>query len=286
MPTTEPQTRRFRFTPGCFVLALLAVECLLWLSERFGWLGWHKGYAVLTCIAGVGVAMVLMLAWFGVALVFRRQFQFSIRSLLVLVVVVALPCSWLAVELQKAKGQMKVVDELSNEGGGLLFDWEFDGSSSSLRNPEPPGLGWLRYWLGNEFFGDVVFVSIDPDLVNEGYYFTDDWLEQLRCLTRLKTWRIAYSSATNAGLAHLRGFMQLKELVLDGTPITDAGLVHIDGLRQLRDLSLSGTPITDGGLEHLKGLTQLERLCLYGTQVTNAGVAKLQQALPNCEIIR
>ena len=31
-------------------------RCLLWLSDRFGWLGWHKGYAVLTGVAG-GVAM-------------------------------------------------------------------------------------------------------------------------------------------------------------------------------------------------------------------------------------
>ena len=52
--------------------------------------GWHKGYAVLTGVAVVGVAMLLMGVWFAVALVFRRRFQFSIRSLLVLVVIVAI----------------------------------------------------------------------------------------------------------------------------------------------------------------------------------------------------
>src|SRR5271165_1162947 len=97
MPTTEPQSRRwFRLTPGRFVLFLLAVEVLLWLSERFGWLGWHKGYAVVTALASVGVVMLLMLLWFALALIFRRRFQFSIRSLLVLVVAVAVPSSWLA----------------------------------------------------------------------------------------------------------------------------------------------------------------------------------------------
>src|SRR5208283_3150347 len=98
--TTQPRSRWFHLTPGRFVLALLAVEVLLWLSERFGWLGWHKGYAVLTGVAVVGVAMLLMLLWFAIALVFRWRFQFSLRSLLVLVVVVALPCSWLAVEIK------------------------------------------------------------------------------------------------------------------------------------------------------------------------------------------
>lgn len=40
------QTRRFHPT-GRFVLALLAVEVLLWLSDRFGWFGWHKGLSQL-----------------------------------------------------------------------------------------------------------------------------------------------------------------------------------------------------------------------------------------------
>ena len=115
--TTQARTRWFHITPGYFVIALLAIEVLLWLSERFGWVGWHKGYAVLTGVAAVGVAMLLMLAWFAVALVFRRRFQFGIRSLLVLVVVVALPCSWLAVEMKKAREQKKVVEEIYGMAG-------------------------------------------------------------------------------------------------------------------------------------------------------------------------
>ena len=55
MPTAAPPIRWFHLTPGRFVLLLLAVEVLLWLSDRFGWLGWHKGYAVLTGVAVVGV---------------------------------------------------------------------------------------------------------------------------------------------------------------------------------------------------------------------------------------
>ncbi len=52
--TTQARVRWFHPTPGRFVVALLAVEVLLCPSERFGWLGRHKGYAVLTCVAGVG----------------------------------------------------------------------------------------------------------------------------------------------------------------------------------------------------------------------------------------
>jgi predicted nucleic acid-binding protein len=59
--TTKPQPRWFHLTPGRCLAGLLAVEVLLWLSERIGWLGWHKGYAVLTGVAVMGVAMLLML---------------------------------------------------------------------------------------------------------------------------------------------------------------------------------------------------------------------------------
>ena len=46
-----------------------------------------------------------MLLWLIVAVVFRLRFQFSIRSLLFAVVVVALPCSWLTVEMKAAREQ-------------------------------------------------------------------------------------------------------------------------------------------------------------------------------------
>jgi len=44
--------------------------------------------------------------------------------------------------------------------------------------------------------------------------------------------------------------------------------------------------ITDAGLVHLQRLTSLQKLNLAHIQVTDAGVAKLKEALPNCDIYR
>ena len=102
MSTIEPQPavpacklRWYRLTPERLLMGLLAVEGLLLLSERFRWFAFNerKGWTVLIAVAAVGLAGLCTLLWFAVALLLRRPFQFSIRSLLVLTVAVAIPCS-------------------------------------------------------------------------------------------------------------------------------------------------------------------------------------------------
>ena len=61
---------------------------------------------------------------------------------------------------------------------------------------------------------------------------------------------------------------------------------HLKGLTNLKYLDLDGnTQITDAGLEHLKGMTSLRGVELMRTSVTDEGVKRLQEALPDCEII-
>ena len=93
MTDPTPKTRWFRLTPDRCVVALLALEGFLLLSAWFRWFSFnqHKGWTVLIAVGTVGVFFVLMFGWFVLALVFRLRFQFSILSLLVLVVAVALP---------------------------------------------------------------------------------------------------------------------------------------------------------------------------------------------------
>ena len=76
----QPRPRWYRLTPDHAVLGLLAVEALLWLSERYHWFAFnqHKGWTVLITAATVGVALLLMFFWFFAALVFRLRFQFAV----------------------------------------------------------------------------------------------------------------------------------------------------------------------------------------------------------------
>ncbi len=314
------QTRWFHLTPDRFVIGLLAVEGLLWLSDRFGWLGWHKGYAVLTAVAVVGVAMVLVILWFGVAVIFRRRFQFSIRALLVLVVLVAVPCSWMTVELKNADRQQAAKTAFQRFPGYVEYGYERTGQRPASLAP-----AWLFRLLGCDFFASIERVCLACDK-----RFTDAELEHLESLPRLKLLRLGGANITDDGLIHVAVLTDLEELSLHRTHVGDAGLEHVQGLTQLRRLNLYATNISDSGLKYLKRLGRLEDLCLSktkvtdlqhlkqltqvqylnldNTQVTDAGlepiegfaklerldlcvtkvtdarVARLQKALPNCKI--
>jgi hypothetical protein len=175
--------RWFHLTPGRFVLLLLLVEALLWLSERLGWLAWHKGYAVLTGVAVVGVVLVLMGLGWALALIYKRRFQFRIRPVLAMSLAVALPFSWLCVEVRRAKAQrensvqtekLKLGDcaswRLDKDGQPLLsnfvqikrgcYYWQLNKGGQPLANAQPPEPAWLRKTLGEDFFADFVWVDV------------------------------------------------------------------------------------------------------------------------------
>ncbi len=256
MTNPSPSNRWFHPTPGRFAIGLLAVEVLLWLSDRFRWL--PKGWPALIAVAAVGVVVLGMFVWFGVALVFRQRFQFSLRSLLVLVVAMAVPCSWLAAGMKRAKSQAHMVSEVERLGGRVDDDLVYF-SAMQRRRCEPREPQWIRTILGDEFFRDVWSILL------EGPGFND---EQLR------------------NISDMAVVESVSYLCLVRTRVTDAGLVGLQQWTALYGLLIQDTAITEAGLENLKTLRKLDHVILTRTQVTDEGVAKLQQALPNCKITR
>ena len=125
LPTTAekpPKPRWFHPTPARLLVGLLVVEAILLLSKP--WL--PKGYAVLIAIAAVGITMLLMFIWWLAALLFHWRFQFSLRSLLVATGAVAIPFSWLAVEMKKAREQREAVEWIRKVGGKAYWGRPFN----------------------------------------------------------------------------------------------------------------------------------------------------------------
>jgi hypothetical protein len=212
-----------------------------------------------------------MILWFVLALLFHWRFQFSIRSLLVLTVAVAIPCSWLAVEMKNAKEQREAWiaierlagDAVYDSGGRAYYgDIEIDQSGKQIEDSGTPGLPWLGRLIGKDFFKTIVEVKLG----NGG-------LEHLDALPSIQRLNLSYYVTTSS-----------PDAPIAEPAVTDAELVHLDRLVELRELNLSGTNVSDAGMKHLERLTKLQEVVVSYTNVTHEGVQKLQVALPNCKI--
>jgi hypothetical protein len=248
IPAHEPKQRWYHPTPGHLLIVLLDFEGILFLAEHFQWMS--KGWPALIAIASIGAMLSILLLWFLLALAFRLRFQYSMRFMLLLTVAVALPFSWLSVEMKKATEQRLVLNKIRRDISVTFY-------------PDSRGLSFLTKTLGDEYFGDVIAIYGGDS------YSIDSALEQLKGFSTISNLDLNKSKVSDRGMKHIHGFPDLTFLRLDDTQITDAGFESVKGLAKLDSLSLINTPITDAGLKHIVGLSNLRSLKLDGTQITD-----------------
>jgi hypothetical protein len=205
-----------------------------------------------------------------------RWYQYSLRSLFLVTLLASIGMSFVAVRMQRAREQKALVAAIERTGGCVDYDYQVDGPRTPGLNSQPPGPAWLRQVLGIDFFADVVRADVD----------TDSAMKYLKGFPRLHTLALYRPEVTDAGMAYLDGLPQLQAFSVNGTRVTEAGLKHLKSLPRLHTVALLSSPFTDASLEQMKSLTQLDLLVLDRTKVTDEGVKKLQQALPNCKIVR
>jgi hypothetical protein len=195
---SRPQPRWYHFTPDRLLTALLPAVGLLWLSERYRWFPFneHKNWTVLIAIAVVLAAIVLLLLWFGVSLVFRLRFQFGIRSLLVLTFVLAVVGSWFAVRVGQARRQANVVEALREARRRITYDYETDDDGPFIDSAISPGPAWLEVRLGGDFLSDVVTAT-------SSYEDDDEYVCRVSELRKLRILHLANSQVTDGGLVYL-----------------------------------------------------------------------------------
>lgn len=177
----------------------------------------------------------------------RRLFQFSLSSLLILTTVCAALMAWWSYKAQEQR------TALAGLGGKRLhFQYDFEKNDPYASGP-PIWPGWLVDAIGEDYFSNVIGVY-----VNE--------------------------KSTEPELELLQSLPSLKWLRLRDVPANDSTLKNLRCMSSLELLDLSGTHVDDAGLHYLEDLTKLKELDLTRTRITDAGVARLQKALPNCKI--
>jgi len=292
MTATTPQAGPHRVPAGRVLIILAIVEALLWLSDRFQWFAFnrHKGYTVLIAVETSGLVLLLMFLWFLGPLVRRRRLTFRVRSMVLLCLAVAIPCSWWAIARSAAREQREAVKWIHEAGGDVRYDYDLPPGRVIIPRPSPPGPELLRALLGHDLFANVTVVHLDESQIGDAELgrlkglphlkqlwlsrtaVSDAGLEYLKGLTQLRELALRDTKVSDAGLEHLKGLTQFQHLTLDNTKVTDIGMQYLQGMTDLRGLSLNGTEVSDIGLEHLKGLSRLEFLFLRGTKVSDAGL--------------
>ena len=208
--------------------------------------------------------------------------RFSLRALLVLVVLVALFLGlWLKPRIDRARRQEQAVDVILALGGKVYYDYqktENGGLSSKRRSPVPR---WLQAILGEHFCVDVICVDLCRSEIDTPT-LQKLWPE-IEKLDRLEyLWLLAPNAMDNDALRQLVDAVppSLKGLDLSAAAVTDDALASLASLQALQYVVLEHTPITDKGLMTLAALPNLRNVLLGGTQVTAEGVQAFQQATP------
>ena len=120
----------------------------------------------------------------------RRWWQFSLGTLLVVIAILCGLFAWAGGQFRCVQQRRQAIVYLKDFG----FDIQNDMSDFVLNGAgdlDPPGPKWLRNWLGDDFFVDVVSVSSDVSRNNDGSAraLGDDDLKWLGRFPDLKTLR-------------------------------------------------------------------------------------------------
>lgn len=228
----------------------------------------------------------------------RRRLQFTVRTLLFLMLLVALAGSYLEWVRSKYREQAAAAAEIECLGGKVYT------------HPRP---GRLRRWLiGPELYVEVERVDFDfSDLFNtinivdgeirkpddndcgykpgvgkilakfyaleelsaDGYTLHNEDIAAMRGLAKLRVLFLQGANVTDACLKLMDGFPNLEYLTIDG--ITDQGLKDLPVLPKLKSLCITSYGVTDAGLPYLAKQPKLEILTLNSTKISDAGIPTL-----------
>ena len=218
----------------------------------------------------------------------RRWLRVSVRSLMILVLVLGGVAGWVA---NTVRTQREAIALIKAAGGQITFDYQrrevvtLGGGAVKQREPAAPA--WVRRWLGDELFQNVQAVNLLKP-VSSGA------LAALARFDRLESLLVVASPDLADGLARLRGLTRLERLSVVGPGVTDDILAELSRLDSLRWLAVGQTvrparlalpanqsPATDTGFAHLAGLRHLADLSLTNfPNLTDAGLAQLVERLP------
>ena len=241
----------------------------------------------------------------------KRWFRYRLRTLLIAITLATIAFAWCRSQMIKARWQRELAAAVEAAGGTVYYDWENRTSPNRLwklnvtletlpmQQGSPPGPQWLREWIGDEYFQEIVEVDL---IMTTAFIFSRlptavlDLIESADDNDDAKTIvpddppdDYDYEAEDRRLVAEERRLMNdvlqkigrvpsVRYLYLgEGRYVDDAMLVPLKNLHKLEELDLSDQDITGEGLIHLSSLEKLRWLDLSGTPLSDAGLYHLRE---------
>jgi hypothetical protein len=206
---------------------------------------------------------------------------------MILVLIVGGVMGWKA---RRVSLQKRAIAALERLGGSVIYDWDYD-DNDFVRKPgaSPAGPIWLRKFLGDEYFQEVILVRlpgesipprqpyVDLDVYRAKYErpYLDDQLACLDGLDQLEHLYLQFGRLKPEGWERLGRQGRLKSLTIIGNPIDADGQVQMGRLTELESLSVEAKSGDADDLAFLDRLPKLRSLNIMSVPVTDAGLARI-----------
>jgi len=202
----------------------------------------------------------------------RRYLRFSVRGLIVVVLVIGAGLGWI---VRQAHVQRDAVHVITKAHGRAHYD--IDPSNGAF--PGNRLSAWRRLiaqYIGIDYVFHVTYVDLDVTPQNNDAQ-RQQALTRLEDLTQLEQLNLSGKSVTDGDLARVASLKHLEVLMLQNSGISDAGLTHVRALTSLREIYITNAAIGDDGLNHFRGLTNLRHLTYRVTRLTDVGMERLKE---------
>ena len=244
----------------------------------------------------------------------RRWFRYRLRTLLIAITLATIAFAWCRAQMLAAHRQRDLAAAVEAAGGVIYYDWEnhtpgdrwwrinINGrvTPKPMQQGSTPGPQWLREWIGDEYFQEIVEVDLDvatPWLIsgtptvgsdgNDSPNENDDAKTIVQ--DSLPDDSYDYDAETRREAAEFRRLIEdvlqkvgrvpsVRYFYLGGGGyVDDAMLAPLENLGELEELGLYNQDITGEGLIYLSQLKQLRWLDLSRTPFTDAGLYHLKR---------
>jgi len=214
----------------------------------------------------------------------RRWLRFSVRTILVLMVVMAMSLAW---KVNRARAQRKAVEALRNAGVDVVYDYEDSASANGQVAVPPVPAVWVDLF-GIDYFADVYGVYFLNSLEGPAHFrdestgFPEHVFDDIQMLPTVSS--VIISEATDDELDKLSHAASIDTLIVSGN-FTDAGVAHLSRLERLKHLYIMSPNMSVDGLCQLRRCTRLEQLIANGgTDMSEYNLCRLRDSLPNCSV--